>query len=124
MDPQAAVYLTEEMVGPPFDADNMYGWAKLMGEMTLRAYHRHYGLTSAVCRYFAVYVERGVENHAIIAMIARAFIQQDPFVVWGDGEQIRNWTYVKDIVEGHCLPPKRLKTASPLISEPWNDTRN
>ncbi len=33
-------------------------------------------------------------------MIARAFIGQDPFVVWGNGEQIRNWTYVGDIVSG------------------------
>ena len=31
-------YLTEDMVGPPYDADEMYGWAKLMAEMTLRAY--------------------------------------------------------------------------------------
>ena len=30
------LYLTEDMVGPPYDADNMYGWAKLMTEMTLR----------------------------------------------------------------------------------------
>ena len=26
--------------GPPYDADNMYGWAKLMTEMTLRSYAR------------------------------------------------------------------------------------
>ncbi|HEX9668516.1 MAG TPA: NAD-dependent epimerase/dehydratase family protein, partial [Thermoanaerobaculia bacterium] len=32
------LYLSEEMVGPPYDADNMYGWAKLMTEMTLAAY--------------------------------------------------------------------------------------
>jgi nucleoside-diphosphate-sugar epimerase len=31
------LYLTEEMVGPPYEADNMYGWAKLMTEMTLAA---------------------------------------------------------------------------------------
>jgi nucleoside-diphosphate-sugar epimerase len=108
MDPQAKVYLTEDMVGPPFDADNMYGWAKLMGEMALRAYHRDYGIKVAVCRYFTVYGERGVENHAIIAMIARAFIQQDPFVVWGDGEQIRNWTYVRDIIEGTLLAAEKV----------------
>ena len=36
-------------------------------------------------------------------MIARAFIGQDPFVVWGDGEQIRNWTHVSDIVSGTIL---------------------
>jgi len=88
------------MVGAPYDADNMYGWAKLMGEMTLRAYYKDYGLKSASCRYFTVYGERGHENHVVIAMIARAFIKQDPFVVWGNGEQIRNWTYIRDIVSG------------------------
>lgn len=107
-DTQAETYLTEDMVGPPFDADNMYGWAKLMGEMTLHAYHRDMGMRVAVCRYFTVYGERGVENHAVIAMIARAFVKQDPFVVWGNGEQIRNWTYVQDIVEGTLLAAEKI----------------
>jgi nucleoside-diphosphate-sugar epimerase len=34
MDPNEVLYLTEARVGPPYDADNMYGWAKLMAEMT------------------------------------------------------------------------------------------
>lgn len=46
------------------------------------------------------YGSRGHENHAVIAMIARAFTKQDPFEIWGNGEQIRNWTYVDDIVSG------------------------
>jgi len=94
------IYLTEDMVGPPYDADNMYGWAKLMTEMTLRAYYKDWGLKSVSCRFFTVYGERGLENHAVMAMIARAFIGQNPFEVWGDGTQIRNWTYVGDIVQG------------------------
>jgi len=99
-DPSQVVYLTEDLVGPPYDADNMYGWAKLMGEMTLRAYCHDLGLRAAACRYFTVYGDRGHENHAVIAMIARAFLKQDPFDVWGNGEQIRNWTHVSDIVAG------------------------
>jgi len=99
-DPSQTVYLTEDLVGPPYDADNMYGWAKLMGEMTLRAYCKDWGLKAAACRYFTVYGNRGHENHAVIAMIARAFLKQDPFDVWGNGEQIRNWTHVSDIVAG------------------------
>src|SRR5690606_25513445 len=99
-DPDRILYLTEDMVGPPYDADNMYGWAKLMAEMTLQAYHREKGLKAACCRYFTVYGERGHENHAVIAMIARAFVRQNPYVVWGTGEQIRNWTHVSDIVSG------------------------
>ena len=99
-DPKELLYLTEDMVGPPFDADNMYGWAKLMAEMTLKSFCQEWGMKGASCRYFTVYGERGKEDHAVIAMIARAFIKQDPFVVWGTGEQVRNWTYVGDIVEG------------------------
>lgn len=102
------LYLTEEMVGPPYDADNMYGWAKLMTEMTLRAYHQDFGFKSASCRFFTVYGERGVENHAVIAMIARAFVRQDPFEVWGDGTQVRNWTYVGDIVRGMVLAAEKI----------------
>jgi len=99
-DTKQILYLAEEQSGPPYDADNLYGWAKLMAEKTLQAYYREFGMKSASCRYFTVYGERGHENHAVIAMIARAFVKQDPFVVWGTGEQIRNWTYVGDIVEG------------------------
>src|SRR2546426_6580579 len=40
-DPCEILYLTEDLVGPPYDADNMYGWTKLMGEMTLRTYWGH-----------------------------------------------------------------------------------
>ena len=107
-DPGKILYLTEDMVGPPFDADNMYGWAKLMAEMTLQSYYRDWGMKSASCRYFTVYGPRGVENHAIIALIARAFIGQDPFAVWGTGEQIRNWTYVDDIVSGTILAAEKI----------------
>lgn len=110
-DPSKVLYLTEDMVGPPYDADNMYGWAKLMGEMTLKAYYKDFGMRSASCRYFTVYGERGVENHAVIAMIARAFIKQDPFMVWGTGQQIRNWTYVGDIVHSTILAAERIDDA-------------
>lgn len=102
------LYLREEMVKPPHDADNMYGWAKLMAELTLQAYHKEHGLGAASCRYFTVYGPRGVENHAVIAMIARAFVRQDPFDVWGDGTQIRNWTYVDDIVSGTILAAEKI----------------
>lgn len=107
-DPKKEIYLKEEDVKPPHDADNMYGWAKLMAELTLQAYHREYNLGAASCRYFTVYGPRGVENHAVIAMIARAFVGQNPFEIWGDGQQIRNWTYVDDIVSGTILAAEKV----------------
>ena len=111
-DPSQVLYLTEAMVGPPYDADNLYGWAKLMGELTLRAYYCDWGMKSASCRYFTVYGPRAVENHAVIAMIARAYVGQDPFVLWGTGEQIRNWTYIDDIVRGTILAAERIDDAT------------
>lgn len=102
------IYLKEEDVKPPHDADNIYGWAKLMAELTLQAYHREHKLGAASCRYFTVYGPRGVENHAVIAMIARAFVGQNPFEIWGDGQQIRNWTYVDDIVSGTILAAEKI----------------
>lgn len=113
-DPNEALFLTEDMVGPPYDADNMYGWAKLMGEMTLRAHAREWSIGAVSCRYFTVYGERAKEDHAIIAMIARAFVKQDPFEVWGTGEQIRNWTYVGDIVEGTILAAEKVHDGTAL----------
>ena len=111
-DPNEILYLSEDMVGPPYDADNMYGWAKLMAEMTLKAYHKEWGMRSASCRYFTVYGPRGHENHAVIAMIARAFVRQDPFIVWGTGEQVRNWTYIDDIVRGTILAAEKIDDAT------------
>lgn len=108
-DPGEILYLTEDKAGPPYDPDGMYGLAKLSGELTLRALHEEQGMRTSSARYFTVYGPRGVENHAVIAMIARAFLRQDPFEVWGNGEQIRNWTYVDDIVAGTILAAEKIE---------------
>src|SRR5438034_1419435 len=52
------LYLTEDLTKGPNDADNTYGWAKLMGEFTLQAYAKEHGLRGASCRYFTVYGPR------------------------------------------------------------------
>ncbi len=98
--PEEEIYLEENIVGPPYDADNIYGWAKLMAELTLKAYCSEKRMKAVSCRYFTAYGPRCLESHAVTAMIGRAFIEQDPYEVWGDGTQVRNWTYIDDIVEG------------------------
>jgi nucleoside-diphosphate-sugar epimerase len=113
-DVKKEVYLTEDLTKGPNDADNTYGWAKLMAEFTLQAYAREGLIQAASCRYFTVYGPRGVENHAVIAMIARAFVSQDPFEVWGDGTQIRNWTYIDDIVAGTILAGENIDDGTPV----------
>lgn len=84
-------------------ADGEYGWAKLMGELQLRAFHKQYGLDVAAARIFTAYGERENESHAVVALIAKAAARLDPYPVWGDGKQTRNFTYVGDTVMGLLL---------------------
>ena len=95
-------------------ADGEYGWAKLMGEMTLGAYWKQHGLKSVSCRLFTAYGERENETHAVIALIAKAFVEMDPYEIWGDGQQDRNFTYVGDIVEGMMRAALAVDDASPV----------
>lgn len=108
------IYLQESIVKQPYDADNIYGWAKLMGELTLKKYHEEFGLKSAIGRFFTVYGSHASESHAVIGSIAKAFVKQNPFEIWGDGKQIRNWTYVEDIVEGIIQSIKHIDDATPV----------
>tara|TARA_Y100001934_G_scaffold267865_2_gene349093 strand:+ start:6526 stop:7530 length:1005 start_codon:yes stop_codon:yes gene_type:complete len=114
MDVTKEVFLHEDMVTPPYEADDLYGWAKLMAELSLKAYHQQKGVHTASCRYFTVYGPRCTENHAVMAMIARGYLKLDPFEVWGDGEQIRNWTYVDDIVSGTIAAAENIQDGTSI----------
>ena len=84
-------------------ADGEYGWAKLMGEYQLRAVTKQFPVSGTACRIFTAYGERENESHAVVALIAKALLRIDPFPVWGNGLQTRNFTYVGDTVEGLML---------------------
>jgi nucleoside-diphosphate-sugar epimerase len=84
-------------------ADGEYGWAKLISELQLDAFNRQFGLDAIACRLFSAYGERENESHAVIALIAKALARLDPFPIWGDGSQTRNFTYVGDIATGFLL---------------------
>ena len=110
-------YLLKEENADPFVrdrafADLEYGWAKLMGEMALSAYHKQYGMKTSSVRIFTAYGPRENETHAIIALIAKAFIKMDPYVIWGTGEQDRNFTYVQDIVDAMMLAAEKIEDGS------------
>jgi UDP-glucose 4-epimerase len=118
-DEEGSSYLLKEEDANPFVrdkafADLEYGWAKLMAEMTLGAYHREHGLKAASVRIFTAYGERENETHAIIALIAKALVRMDPYEIWGTGEQDRNFTYVGDIVDAMMLAAEKSEDASPV----------
>ncbi len=111
------VWLREDEAGfykGGHDADGEYGWAKLIGEATLLSLARQRGTKSAIARIFSAYGPRENETHAVLAWIARAFVLQDPFPIWGDGKQERNFTYVTDIVDGIVRLAERVDDGSPV----------
>ena len=118
-DETGSAYLLKESDADPFVrdkafADLEYGWAKLMGEMALKAYKREYGLKTSAARIFTAYGPRENETHAIVALIAKAFINMDPYVIWGTGEQDRNFTYVQDIVDALILASEKIDDGSAI----------
>jgi UDP-glucose 4-epimerase len=80
--------------------DGMYGWTKLIGEYQLEKFADQSQMVARAARIFTAYGDRENESHAAIALIAKALLKMDPFPVWGDGEQTRNFTYVTDTVTG------------------------
>jgi UDP-glucose 4-epimerase len=94
--------------------DRAYGWAKFMGEMELKSFHDQYGLKGSICRYVTAYGDRENDTHAIIALIKGAGEKQDPYVVWGTGEQDRDFTFVDDIVEGTLLATEKITDCTPI----------
>jgi UDP-glucose 4-epimerase len=95
-------------------ADEVYGWAKLMGERSLQAYHEQYDIDASIVRIFTAYGPRENETHAIVALMAKAYAGQNPFQIWGDGEQTRNFTYVKDITRALRLAAENITDATPV----------
>lgn len=81
------------------DPDAGYGWTKLTGER-LAAEARRAGVPVTVVRPFSGYGEDQGENWPFGAFIARARRREDPFHIWGDGSQVRDWIHVSDVVNG------------------------
>ena len=90
----------------PVNPTTVYGASKLAGELYALAYWRTYGLHTAVVRPFNTYGPREPHEGARAEVIPR-FIQQLEAgrapVIYGDGSQTRDFTYVDDTVAGIVL---------------------
>jgi UDP-glucose 4-epimerase len=86
------------------DPDGDYGWTKVVGEQMARSIDNQTDLTTSIVRPFNPYGPRESfdpeDSHVIPAFIRRAAEKEDPFIVWGSGEQVRTFTYVTDVAEG------------------------
>lgn len=94
--------LVEESVPRPFSP---YGVTKLAGEQLCLLYHLNYGLPVVALRYFTVYGPRQRPDMAFQRFI-QAILSGEEVVIYGDGEQTRDFTYVSDGVEANMLALK------------------
>lgn len=83
----------------PLQPISPYGATKALGEHLCRLYHRSYALPVVMLRYFTVYGPRQRPDMAFNKLI-RAALEQNEIVIYGDGEQTRDFTFVSDAVDG------------------------
>jgi nucleoside-diphosphate-sugar epimerase len=83
-----------------------YGATKALGENLLYLYYRNYGLPTVALRYFSVYGPRQRPDMAF-NRAAEAGLHSREFVLFGDGRQTRDFTFVNDVVDASILASER-----------------
>ncbi|MEE2684827.1 MAG: SDR family oxidoreductase [Planctomycetota bacterium] len=86
--------------------ESPYAAAKLAGEQYCHAFHRSYGLETVCLRYFNVFGPRqdpASQYAAVIPAFITAVLAGELPVVFGDGEQTRDFTYVSNVVQANVL---------------------
>jgi UDP-N-acetylglucosamine/UDP-N-acetyl-alpha-D-glucosaminouronate 4-epimerase len=83
-----------------------YATAKLAGESYARSFHTVYGLETVALRYFNVFGPRQdptSQYAAVIPNFITALLDGERPVIFGDGEQSRDFTYVANVIEANLL---------------------
>jgi UDP-glucose 4-epimerase len=100
---QPRLPLNEEMRPNPLSP---YALQKLAGEQYTRLFHRLYGIETLTLRYFNVFGPRMATEGAYLTVIS-AFLQArregKPLTIFSDGEQTRDFTHVRDVVDANFL---------------------
>ncbi len=94
---------TEEMLPKPLSP---YAVSKLAGEKYCQVFTRLYGLETVCLRYFNVFGPKQdptSQYSAVIPKFIRAIKSDQSPVVYGDGEQSRDFTFVDNVVEANLL---------------------
>jgi len=77
-----------------------YGVSKLAAEHYCRVFYEVYGLPTVSLRYFTVYGPR-MRPDLAISIFTGKMLANEPIMVYGDGEQTRDFTYIDDIVRAN-----------------------
>jgi nucleoside-diphosphate-sugar epimerase len=90
------------------DPASPYGVSKLAAEYYVRLFHTLFDLGTVSLRYFNVYGPRqrcdtGCAYGGVITIFIRRSLENMPLIIYGDGEQTRDFVYVQDVVEANML---------------------
>lgn len=83
-----------------------YGVSKYVGELYASVFGRCYGLETVCLRYFNIFGPRQDPDSpysGVLSRFATAFLADEPPLVYGDGEQTRDFTYVDNAVQANLL---------------------
>jgi len=83
-----------------------YAVTKLVGEYYCKVFNDVYGLSTISLRYFNVYGPRQdphSEYAAVIPRFVSRVLKGEPPIIYGDGQQTRDFTFVKDVVNANIL---------------------
>jgi UDP-glucose 4-epimerase len=97
----------------PVDPLSPYAVTKVTGEFYCKVFHDIYGLKTVSLRYFNVFGPRQDPNSqyaAVIPKFINAIMNDEPPVIFGDGEQSRDFSYIKHIVDANILACRSDKT--------------
>ena len=104
--------------GNPPEVHASYSWSKRMGERQAIAYHKEYGMNIAIVRPSNSYGPRDSDDletaHALGSLIMKAINKMDPFVIWGDGNPIREYIYARDAAKGMLLAMENYCVGDPI----------
>jgi UDP-glucose 4-epimerase len=98
---------TEEMIPNP---KSPYAVTKLTGEYYCRVFSEVYGLKTVCLRYFNVYGPKQDPSSDYAAVIPRFItraLEQKPPIIYGDGTQTRDFTYVEDVAHANIQSMKQ-----------------
>ncbi len=90
----------------PLRPDSPYAVSKIAGEYYCKLYDELYALEAVCLRYFNVYGERQDSANpysGVIAIFAENIINNLPSVIYGDGEQTRDFINVRDVVRANIM---------------------
>jgi nucleoside-diphosphate-sugar epimerase len=93
----------EEMLPLPITP---YAVAKLAGEHYMRAFTRVYGIETVTLRYFNVFgphQDPTSQYSGVLAIFCRKMLAEEQPIIYGDGEQSRDFTYIDNVVQANLL---------------------